>query len=433
MNDSFHTRREFLRKGIYFVAASATAPFFLTRTALALDSLAANSPTRGLPGVVDDRILVVIQMSGGNDGLNTIVPHAMDEYYKLRPTLGVGKKSLLKLDDTVGFHPGLAKVKDLYDSGKVAVIHGVGYQNPDRSHFRSMEIWHTADPKSKAVSYGWLGRYLDSACPGCDPRTKKINPMGGINIGGDMPVAMKSAKGVSIALENPDSFKWQPLIDEKSDAKNASATYEKLNHIVASNLDDPQIARLDFLSRVAMNADVSSDKIHDISKRTRSGGTYPATGLGNQLKIVAQMITGGLNTRIYYVAFSGFDTHANEPGTHERLLAELADEVSAFQKDLEARDQASRVLTMTFSEFGRRVAQNASNGTDHGTAAPMFIFGDHLKAGVYGKHPSLTDLDRGDLKFNTDFRSVYATVLENWLGAKSAPILGQQFEKLKFV
>jgi uncharacterized protein (DUF1501 family) len=248
-----------------------------------------------------------------------------------------------------------------------------------------------------------------------------------------MPLSMRSAKGASIALENPDAFKWQPLIDEKSDAKRATATFEKLNQVVTGNLADPQVARLDFLSRVAMNAEVSSDKIHNITKRHRAAGSYPATGLGNQLKIVAQMINGGLNTRIYYCSFGGFDTHANEPGTHERLLTELADAVSAFQRDMEARDQAGRVLTMTFSEFGRRVAQNASNGTDHGTAAPLFVFGSRVKPGLYGQHPSLTDLDRGDLKYSTDFRAVYATVLENWLGAKSLPILGRQFELLKFV
>lgn len=426
MSDTLHTRREFLRKGIYFVAASTTAPFFLTRTALALDNPA--SPAR-----VDDRILVVIQMSGGNDGLNTIVPHAMDAYYKARPTLGIDKKSLLKLNDTLGFNPNLTKLKELYDAGQVAVVQGVGYPNPDRSHFRSMEIWHTGDPQSKTVSYGWLGRYLDSACPGCDPQTKKIYPMGGINIGGDMPVAMKSERGASIALENPDAFKWQPLMEEKSDAKRASGTFEKLNHIVAQNLDDPQVARLDFLSRVAMNADVSSDKIRDVTKRARSGGSYPSTSLGNQLKIVSQMIHGGLNTRVYYCSFGGFDTHANEPATHDRLLTEFAEAVSAFHKDLDARGQAGRVLTMSFSEFGRRVAQNASNGTDHGAAAPLFIIGSKVKPGLYGAHPSLTDLDRGDLKFSTDFRTVYATVLENWLGAKSAPVLGRQFDKLKFV
>jgi uncharacterized protein (DUF1501 family) len=432
---TLQTRREFLRRSLFFLAGSASAPFFLTRTALALDSLTANAPTRSIPGMPDDHILVVIQLSGGNDGLNTVVPFAMDDYYRARPTLGIEKSKVLRLDSTVGLHPNLAKLKSLYDAGKMAVIQGVGYPNPDRSHFRSMEIWHTANPGSKAVSYGWLGRYLDNACPGCDPKTHAVNPMAGINVGGMMPVAMKSERGLAIALDNPDTFKWDPVSADNADAQHTSETFEKLNQIVATNLRDPQIARLDFLSRVAMNAEVSSERIRQVTKKYKDRATYPTTGLGRQLQIIGQMIGGGLDTRVYYVAFSGFDTHANEAGTHDRLLTELADAIEAFQKDLEKQGNAGRVLTMTFSEFGRRVAQNASNGTDHGTAAPMFVFGTRLKPGLYGAHPSLSpdSLDRGDLKFSTDFRSVYATVLDQWLGAKSPVILGQQFDKLKFV
>lgn len=425
LNDTLHTRREFLRKGVYFVAAGMSAPFFLTRTAQALDSL----PVAGK----GENILVVIQLGGGNDGLNTVVPHTMDEYYRVRPTLGVDKKSVLKLDDKFGLHPDLAKLKELYDAGKMAVVHGVGYPNPDRSHFRSMEIWHTGDPKSKSTSYGWLGRYLDNACPGCDPRTQKINPLAGINIGGSAQLAMKSERGLSIALDNPDSFMWKPLASGQMDARREAETYEELNRLVNANLSDPHVARLDFLSRVAMNAEVSSDRIQEVTKRSYTGATYPATGLGNQLRLVARLIHGGLGTRVFYVSIGGFDTHANQANQHERLLKELAEAVSVFQRDLDNHGEAQRVLTVTFSEFGRRVAENGSAGTDHGTAAPMFVFGHRLKPGLYGAHPSLTDLDRGDLKFTTDFRSVYATILENWLGAKSEPVLGQAFPKLAFV
>src|SRR5258706_9417291 len=329
------TRREFLRKSLLFFAGSATAPFFLTRTAMALDSIVVNSPTRSIPGVPDDHILVVIQMGGGNDGLNTVVPFAMDEYYRARPTLGIGKDKVLKLNSTIGLHPNLAKFKELYDAGQMALIQGVGYPNPDRSHFRSMEIWHTGDPASKAVTYGWLGRYLDNACPGCDPRAHRINPMAGINIGGMMPVAMKSERGLAITLDNPDSFKWDPLTTDKSDAKQAGDTFEKLNHIVANNLRDPQIARLDFLSRVAMNAEVSSDRIREVTKKYKDHATYPATGLGRQLQTVARMIGGGLDTRVYYVSLGGFDTHANEQGPHDALMTELAEGIQAFQKDLD--------------------------------------------------------------------------------------------------
>ena len=425
MNDTLQTRREFLRQSLFFLAASYSAPFFLTRTALALDG----------SGTPDDHILVVIQMGGGNDGLNTVVPYAVDEYYRARPVIGIAKEKILKVNDAIGLHPNLAKLKALYDNGRMAIIQGVGYPNPDRSHFRSMEIWHTADPQSKAVTYGWLGRYLDNACPGCDAARRRINPIGGIAMSGYMPAAMKSERGMSIALDNPDSFRWEPLTDDKFDAKKAEATFEKLNHVVTANLDDPQVARLDFLSRVAMNAEVSSQRIRQVTKKYKGGQTYPGTALGNQLRLVSKMIAGGLGTRVFYVSMSGFDTHANEQGPHDRLMTELAEGVDAFYSDLDKQGNAARVITMTCSEFGRRVAQNASTGTDHGTAAPMFVFGTRLKPGLYGSHPSLEPdkLDHGDLKFDTDFRSVYATILESWLGAKSAPILGQQFDKLKFV
>ncbi len=435
MNDTLHTRREFLRQSLYFLAASASAPFFLTRTVWALDNAIANGATKSIPGMPDDHVLVVIQMGGGNDGLNTIVPHCFDEYYRVRPDIGIPRDKVLKINDTVGFHPNLAKLSALYDNGRMVVIQGVGYPNPDRSHFRSMEIWQTANPQSRVVNYGWLGRYLDNACPGCDPRARRVNPMAGINLGGYMPVALKSERDLSIAVENPDSFKWQPLTADKTDARHAAETFAKLNEIVATKLNNPQMARLDFLSRVAINAEFSSDRIREVSKKYQGGQDYPATALGRQLKTIAKMIGGGLNTRVYYVSMGGFDTHANQQGSHDRLMTERAEGVAAFQQDLDKQGNAGRVLTMTFSEFGRRVAQNASGGTDHGTAAPMFLFGRRIKPGIYGAHPSLDadKLDQGDLKFVTDFRSVYATVLENWLGVKSAPILGQQFDKLKFV
>lgn len=420
------TRREFLRS-LLFLTAGGTAPFFLTRTVLALD--------RTSPRLKDDRILVVIQMGGGNDGLNTVVPFAMDEYYRARTALGVPADSVLKLNDTVGLHPKCDKLKELYDAGHMAVVQGVGYPNPDRSHFRSMEIWHTGNPQSRTTDFGWLGSYLDNTCPGCDPKTHRTNPVAGVNIGGWMPVALKSQKGLSVALESPDSFRWIPISDQANDAKKAETTFERLNRIVTRDLSDPRVARLDFLSRVAMNAQLSSDRVHEVTKKYHGGATYPASGLARQLQMVAKMIAGGLDTRIYYVSMGGFDTHANQKGTHERLLTELGEGVAAFYGDLRKQGNDGRVLMMTFSEFGRRVSENASGGTDHGSGAPLFVFGSRVKPGVYGNHPGLDagSLDRGDVKFHTDFRSVYATLLENWLGAKSQPILGADFKKLAFV
>ncbi len=436
MNEPIQTRREFLRSGLLFLAGSVTAPFFLTRTVWALDQKLANAGTRSIPGMPDDHILVVIQLGGGNDGLNTVVPHAMDEYARARTTLRVAKDSVLKLNDVIGLHPNLAKLKSLYDAGNLAVIQGVGYPNPDRSHFRSMDIWHTADPSSRTVTYGWLGRYLDNACPGCDPKSKRVNPMAGLNIGGWMPVALKSERGLSIALDNPESFRWMPLAGNDRDRKQTEETFEKLNRVVAKNLKDPQVARMDFLSRVAMNAQLSSDRVREIADKAKGNqSAYPTTGLARQLQQVARFIAGGMPTRLYYVSMGGFDTHANQRGQHERLLTEFAEAGEAFYKDLQGQGNAGKVLVLTFSEFGRRVAENASGGTDHGAAAPMFVFGGKVKGGIYGEHPRLDagSLDRGDVKFHTDFRQVYATVLENWLGAKSQPILGAEFGKLKFV
>lgn len=435
MNETFQTRREFLNR-LLFLTAGASAPFFLSRTTWALDEQPAGAMTRSLPGMRDGRILVVIQLGGGNDGLNTVVPYAMDEYHRARRTLGLVNDRVLKLTDVIGLHPGLGKLRALYDRGRLAIVQGVGYPNPDRSHFRSMDIWQTADPASAAVTCGWLGRYLDNACPGCDPRGKRVNPMAGINIGGWMPVALKSARGLSIALNDPDSFRWQPLAGSERDRQQSAETFARLNRVVARNLADPQVARLDFLSRVAMNAQLSSDRVRDVARKFNRGqGGYPPTGLGRQLQQVSQFIACEMPTRLYYVSLGGFDTHANQSGAHERLLNELAEACAAFDRDLENRDQAGQVLVMTFSEFGRRVAENASGGTDHGAAAPLFVFGGKVKGGIYGAHPSLAadQLDRGDVRFHTDFRQVYATVLENWLGAKAPPILGGAFAKLKFV
>lgn len=434
---TIQTRREFLRRSLFFLATSYSAPFFLTRTVLALDTARANAATANIPGMPEDRILVVVQMGGGNDGLNTVVPYAMDEYYRVRGTINIEPDKVIKLNDAIGLHPNLTRLKGMYDDGRMAVIQAVGYPNPDRSHFRSMEIWHTADPQSKMVAYGWLGRYVDNACPGCDPQANQINPMGAIGLNSEMPLALKSQRGLSIAMDNADAFRWTPLAEEAHDAKHAAATFEKLNHVVTASLDNPEIARLDFLSRVAMNAELSSNRIREIVKTYKPGlgKTYPTSGLARQLQTVAELINGGLDTRVYYVSMGGFDTHANELGTHNRLMTELSEGIDAFYNDLDRQGNGDRVLTMTFSEFGRRVAQNASDGTDHGTAAPMFMFGRCIKPGIYGTHPDLEPdkLDHGDLKFATDFRSVYATVLENWLGAKSVPILGQQFDKLTFV
>ena len=444
---TFRTRREFLRTSVLGGALSWTVPAFLSNTFVALSADAADSATQTTTGR-DSTILVVLQMAGGNDGLNTVVPFANDDYRRGRPRLGLAARDVLKLNDDLALHSSLSGFKDLYDGGNLAIIQGIGYPNPNRSHFRSTEIWQTASDSGKYENYGWLGRYFDNACAGADPTV-------GVSVGRQMPqsFAAKTPKGVS--LENPQSYRF--MSSERGSRGAASEeSYRKLNEAeegVAMQADGAGDANsggtigaihgahghsgsaLDFLERTAMDAQVSSDKIRAVSTKVENKATYPQSQLANGLKLVARLIGGGLPTRVYYVSQGGYDTHTNQAGTQQRLLKDLGDSVKAFTDDMKTQGNLPRVLVMTFSEFGRRVAENASGGTDHGAAAPMFIIGQKVKAGLLGKYPSLApgDLVNGDLKYNVDFRSVYAGVLEDWLKTPSAPILGRQFQPLACV
>ena len=415
------TRREFVKKGLTIVAVGMTAPSFLTRTALALNNPWDLAQAQSRPGTPDENILVVVQMGGGNDGLNTLVPFTEDAYYRARPTLAVPQKDVLRVTDTLGLHPNLGKVKGLYDKGAMAVIQGVGYPNPSRSHFKSMEIWHTADPEGRVVRYGWIGRYFDSKCPVCE------QPTVGVNVGPAMPLALKAESGNGVTLETPETFQWMPSMNGIGE-KEEMELFRLLN---APATNEP--GTIDFLRHTAMNAVISSERVREAVGKYKGGIEYPNNRLGYGLKLIAQMIAGNLSTKVYYANMTGFDTHAAQRGVHEALLRELAEGVEAFYRDLEAQGNADRVLVLAFSEFGRRVAENGSAGTDHGMAAPMFVFGKQIKGGLYGQHPSLTDLVEGDLKHAIDFRSVYATVLDKWLGADPAKILGAPFERVPFI
>jgi len=430
-----------LRSTVLGGAISWTVPAFLANTFSALQAEAADKATQIVTGR-DSNILVILQMAGGNDGLNTVVPYDNDNYHRARPKIGLSEKQILKLSDEVGLHESLAGFKELYDAGHLSVIQGVGYPNPNRSHFRSTEIWQTATDSEKIEAYGWLGRYFDNACSGCDPTV-------GVNIGRQMPQAFfaKHPKGVS--LDSPANYRF--ISGEKTKSGEMSSTeesYRRLNEPenemaenaggTVSAISGPArapVSTLDFLERTALDAQISSDKIRGIASRVENKATYPGSQLGNSLKLVAKLIGGGLPTRVFYVSQGGYDTHTNQTGAHERLLKDLGDAVKAFVEDMKAQDNLSRVLVMTFSEFGRRVAENASSGTDHGAAAPMFVIGNQVKAGLLGTYPSLApgDLFQGDLKYRVDFRSVYAAVLEEWLQTKSAPILGKQFAPLRIV
>jgi uncharacterized protein (DUF1501 family) len=391
----------------------------------------------------------VLQMAGGNDGLNTVVPYSNDFYHNARPKIGLSADKILKVTGDIGFHGALGGFKNLYDSGNLAVVQGVGYPNPNRSHFRSTEIWQTASDSEKVEKYGWLGRYFDNACSGADPTV-------GVTIGNQLPEAFFAKKPKGVCFNNPQTYRFMASGD-------ATEEYKKLNELeMSAPLPDggtsmasltPEensggsIAMLpagmpmtggravDFIERTALDAQMSSDEVRNIAARVQNQATYPNSPLANSLKLVAKLIGGGLPTRIYYVSQGGYDTHTNQLGSQQRLLQDLGDSTKAFVDDMKAQGNLPRVLVMTFSEFGRRVSENANGGTDHGAAAPMFIVGNKVKAGLLGQYPSLApqDLFQGDIKYNVDFRSVYAGILESWLKTKSAPILGKQFAPLQIV
>lgn len=436
---TLQTRREFLRRTMLTSALSWTVPTFLANTFSSLQADAMDQATQIATGK-DSTILVVLQMAGGNDGINTVVPYGSDYYYKSRPRIGIKADQVLKLNDSVGLHPGLTGFKDLYDKGQLSIVQGVGYPNPNRSHFRSTEIWQTASDSETFEKYGWVGRYFDNACAGCDPAV-------GVCVGNQMPQSFTSQTGKGIAVNNPQNYRFINS-ENGSDGQMMEQSYRELNGegleansgdsisaISGSSSGQRHGSVLDFLERTALDAQVSSDEIHAISTRVQNQATYPGSQLGNSLKLVAKLIGGGLTTRIFYVSQGGYDTHTNQLGSHQRLLQDLGDSVKAFVQDLTAQGNMQRVLLMTFSEFGRRVSDNANSGTDHGAAAPMFVVGQRVKAGLLGQYPSLApaDLFQGDIKFTVDFRTVYASVLENWLKTRSEPILGRKFEPLPLV
>jgi uncharacterized protein (DUF1501 family) len=440
---TLQTRRQFLRTTVLGSALSWTVPAFLANTFSALQSQAADSATQISTGK-DGTILVVLQMAGGNDGINTVVPYTNDFYHNARPRIGLSADKVLDLNGEIGFHGAMTGFKDLYDSGNLAVVQGVGYPNPNRSHFRSTEIWQTASDADKIEQYGWIGRYFDNACAGCDPTV-------GVTIGNQMPEAFFAKKPTGVCLNNPQNYRF--VLGEHPKPGQMDLTeesYKKMNELDANGADENSGgsigmlaagmpmqggSAIDYIQRTALDAQVSSDEIRNISSRVQSQAVYPTSQLGNSLKLVAKLIGGGLPTRIYYVSQGGYDTHVNQVPTQQRLLKDLGDSTKSFVADLKAQGNMQRVLVMTFSEFGRRVTENANGGTDHGAAAPLFIVGNKVTAGLLGQYPSLAtqDLFEGDIKYTVDFRSVYAAVLENWLKTPSAPILGRQFQPLQLV
>lgn len=408
-------RRDFLRLGLLGVSAAGTYPAFLART------LQAAAPNLA----VSDRALVVLQLSGGNDGLSTVVPYSDPEYGRARNTIRIEEKDVLKIDERVGLHPGLKELKEAFDEGHLAIVQGASYPNPTRSHFESMDIWQAGDPRGARLGTGWLGRAIDSTC------TNKMTPLLEVNLGESNPLALRGEKAKPVAFRSPSSYRWMGGKEEKE-------SFTAINS--PAKLDSPaegmaaEVRPVDFLRRVATQANESSDAIRKATQDYRERVEYPrGNRLAEDLRMVAALLAARLPTKVYYVSLSGFDTHANQRGTHDNLLRTLSSCVSAFLKDLKAQGLDDRVLLLTFSEFGRRVKENGSRGTDHGVAAPMFLAGSRVQGGLHGLHPSLSALVDGDLKMSVDFRQVYATVLDDWLGAPAEKVLGQGWEPLPLI
>jgi uncharacterized protein (DUF1501 family) len=408
-------RTSFLSRSLVAAAAGGTVPGALMRAAYAQS--APSHATSADPG----NVLVVIQMSGGNDGLNTVVPYTDDAYQRARPTIAIDPKSVLAINDRIGWNPALAGLGELYKNGHVALLQGVGYPDPNLSHFEATQIWETASPV-RPQQYGWLGRYLDRRYPqGANPPS----PFESVALGDTLPAALVASHVEVPAIGALGAFSYNTGRDLAS-KQSAGMLYDG-----AKAGQSPYLAMIAGTAREAYHGgDVLRAKVAGYTPAV----TYPSDGFSQQLKLAAQLIGTATGTKIVFLSIGSFDTHAGQRAQQDRLLGYLGNGLLAFHQDLAAHGNDERVLVMTFSEFGRRVTQNASNGTDHGTAMPVFITGGTVRGGVYGDHPSLTDLDRGgNLKFATDFRSVYATVIQRWLGRDPADILDGRYPPIAFV
>lgn len=401
------SRRDIVKSG-GMIAVGLVAPRWLATIAHSdLLSQAQGGKASG------DTVLIVCQLSGGNDGLNTVVPWANKKYYELRPTIGIAEDQVLKINNDLGFNPALKGLAELYTQKKVAIIQNVGYPRPNRSHFKSMDIWQSASPES-AMKNGWIGRHFDQ-----QQALGALNPVVALGLSTDKPLALNgehasipcfaSLADIQSMFGDPDAERLLRQI-QGADAKAGSDT------------------------RVVQQANKTALDAMSLLSKQLSGyapkQTYGTDVFGNGFKQIAQLIATSPQTRVVYMSAGGFDTHARQPDQHTKLLTGFGNAISAFQKEMEAIGKADKVVVLVFSEFGRRCFENASAGTDHGAAAPMFVIGSKVKGGVYGPMPDLNDLQDGDLKFKIDFRQVYATALDGWMGGDSEVVLGKSFEKI---
>jgi uncharacterized protein (DUF1501 family) len=397
-------RRQFIQVG-----SLATATMLVPKFLKAFDKNGVTTVPEG------NKVVVVLQLSGGNDGLNTVIPIGNDIYHSSRPGLGIAKNKALLLNDEVALHPELTAFKNLYDDGSLGILNSVGYPNPDRSHFRSMDIWQTGSASTEFITTGWIGRYLDEQCAACGKPTQALE------IDDILSLALKGANEKGIAFKDPRRL-----------YNTSNENYFK--QLAAQHHIEEHEKPVDYLYKTMAETLSSADYIFQQSKLHPTRANYPQTELGNNLKTIASLIFSEINTKVYYVNFGSFDTHVFQQNTQQRLFKQMNEAVNAFLTDLKNNNRFSDVLLFTFSEFGRRVSQNASGGTDHGTANSMFLISGSLQQkGLINELPDLSDLDNGDLKYKIDFKQVYATILNKWLHADDKIILEKQYDHLSFI
>jgi uncharacterized protein (DUF1501 family) len=411
------TRREFIRLGLgssALLSCGTSVPGFLANSARALAA--------GQPESSRERVLVALELTGGNDGLNTVVPYHDDNYRKYRPKIHVPANSVHKIDDRMGLHPLLGGLAKLHEKSQLAIVQSVGYPNPSRSHFRSTAIWQTARLNPESATQGWLNRCLEQRVPAAtiDAPALHISDL-------ELPQALAGRELHVPSLTSLEQVRRRLGLADGLDAQQQRTALDKISSLAHVQPD----SHLQFIQRSALMTYATSARLEEVLRAgPGSARSYPEFGLAKRLNLIAQLIKAGLTTSIYYTQLGGFDTHLNQVGSHPALLQELGGSLRAFFDDLNAVGEAKRVLVLVYSEFGRRLAENASGGTDHGTAAPVFLLGPAVRPGLHGPHPNLEDLEDGDPKYAIDFRWIYATVLDGWLGCPSENALGARFQHL---
>src|SRR5256712_4711765 len=414
------TRRAMIKDGLLVVSAGMIRPSISSRGVVPARAQALDGSH--IAQTANDRTLIIVQMAGGNDGLNTVVPFTDPLYHQMRPTLGITDSKIIPLDTRLGFHPNLSPLKKLWDAGHLAIVEGVGYPNQSLSHFQAMDIWQTLDLNGNG-SEGWLGKLVAGLVD------KEGHPFKAIDIGVQTAQALQSISTQVPTIANVKTYNIYP---DPADTDGGSTRLQALMKLYNSYPGTAPYAAL--LDTTALSAQDGSRQLGQADATYHPAATYPKGPFADGLKILAEALVQGLGLRVGYVTLGGFDTHANQSATHDALMLTLANGLSAFYNDLAAHGKADNVVIMTWSEFGRRVEENGSLGTDHGTAAPLFVLGSPINKGIFGEPPSLSNLDQnGNLKYTIDFRSIYATVLDRWMGASSKDVLGADFGSQNFL